>query len=113
MSRAPTKRCTVLFALPERQWRWQVELPEGGTVADALRLARQQGADAEIPWEAADVGIFGEACERTAVPREGDRIEIYRPLRSDPKASRRARAAAGKAAPGPASSRPPVRKPVR
>ena len=100
------KRCTVVYALPDRQWQWRVELQEQGTVADALVLARAQAGESSIPWDSADVGIFGEVCERAARPRDGDRIEIYRPLRSDPKVSRRARAAAGRAAADPASSRP-------
>jgi putative ubiquitin-RnfH superfamily antitoxin RatB of RatAB toxin-antitoxin module len=102
------KRCTVAFATPDRQWLWPVEMPEDGTVSDALQMARSQAKDVAVPWDA-DVGIFGELCERTAVPRDGDRIEIYRPLKSDPKESRRARARAGKAARDPALSR--ARKP--
>jgi putative ubiquitin-RnfH superfamily antitoxin RatB of RatAB toxin-antitoxin module len=100
------KRCTVAFATPDRQWIWPVDLPDGGTVADALRLAREQAGDVAVPWDA-DVGIFGELCESSAVPREGDRIEIYRPLRLDPKESRRARARAAKAVRDPVPSRPP------
>ena len=69
-------------------------------------LARAQATDLAIPWDA-DVGIFGELCGRAAVPRDGDRIEIYRPLRLDPKESRRARARVGKAGWDPALSRAP------
>jgi uncharacterized protein len=98
------KRCSVVFATPGRQWIWPVEMPDDGTVADALQLARSQAGDLSVPWDA-DVGIFGELCERAAVPREGDRIEIYRPLRLDPKESRRARARAAKAVRDPAPSR--------
>ena len=92
------KTCTVAFATPERQWLWQVLLPDGATVADALAEARARSAEDTVPWDA-DVGIFGELCDRSAVPRDGDRIEIYRPLRLDPKESRRERARARKAAP--------------
>ncbi len=99
------KTCTVVYATPERQRTWRVVLGDVDSVADALRLARAQAAADEVPWDA-DVGIFGELCSRDAVPRDGDRIEIYRPLKSDPKESRRARAAARKAAPGPAPARP-------
>ena len=107
------KRCTVVFALPDAQWTWQVDLPDGATVGDALAQARAQAAGLEIPWDT-DVGIFGEPCERDCQPRDGDRIELYRPLKSDPKVSRRARAAARKAAADPASSRPPqAPKPAR
>ena len=103
------KTCTVVFAMPERQWLWQVSLPESGTVAEALALAREMARkepmEADVPWDA-DVGIFGEICDRAAVPREGDRIELYRVLKSDPKESRRERARARKAAPDRAACRP-------
>src|SRR6187399_2611932 len=84
------KRCTVVFATPARQWRWQVELDEAATVADALAAARAQAGPLDVPWDA-DVGIFGELRPRDALLRDGDRVEIYRPLIADPKASRRAR----------------------
>jgi putative ubiquitin-RnfH superfamily antitoxin RatB of RatAB toxin-antitoxin module len=100
------KRCTVTFATPDRQWIWPVEMPDGGTVADALALARAQAREVAVPWDA-DVGIFGELCDASAVPRDGDRIEIYRPLKLDPKESRRARARVGKAGPDPARPRGP------
>ena len=99
------KRCTVAYATPERQWLWAVTLADGATVADALEQVRAQVAGLEVPWNA-DVGIFGELCDRAAVPRDGDRIEIYRPLKADPKESRRARAKARKAAQDREPSRP-------
>jgi putative ubiquitin-RnfH superfamily antitoxin RatB of RatAB toxin-antitoxin module len=99
------KRCTVAYATPERQWLWVVTLPDSATVADALEQARARVAGIEVPWNA-DVGIFGELCDRAAVPRDGDRIEIYRPLKADPKVSRRERAKARKAAQDRELSRP-------
>ena len=74
-----------------------VTLPDAATVADALEQARAQAAGLDVPWNA-DVGIFGELCDRAAVPRDGDRIEIHRPLKADPKESRRERERARKAA---------------
>jgi putative ubiquitin-RnfH superfamily antitoxin RatB of RatAB toxin-antitoxin module len=102
------KHCTVVFATPERQWLWQVLMPDGATVAEVLAQVRDQASlqvpGIEIPWDAA-VGIFGELCDVSAVPRDGDRIELYRPLKSDPKESRRARERARKAAQDRASDR--------
>jgi uncharacterized protein len=106
------KRCTVAFATPDRQWLWQVRLSDDATVADALAEARVQATDIDVPWDA-DVGIFGELCDRGAVPRDGDRIEIYRPLKLDPKESRRERARARKAAPDREPSPPPKESPSR
>jgi putative ubiquitin-RnfH superfamily antitoxin RatB of RatAB toxin-antitoxin module len=91
------KRCTVAYATAERQWQWVVTLSDAATVADALELAHTEATGVDVPWDA-DVGIFGELCERSAVPLDGDRIELYRPLKADPKESRRERARARKAA---------------
>ncbi len=102
MRGAGTKRCVVAYATPEHQYLWTVDLPEQATVADALRAARGLVAETrttrgtrqeldDIPWDTAPVGIFGLVCNREAIPEDGDRIEIYRPLRSDPRERRRAR----------------------
>lgn len=92
------KHCTVAYATPRRQEIWNVELDAAATVADALALARASAGAVNVPWDTAPVGIFGERCERTAVPRDGDRIEIYRPLSADPKESRRDRVRRARAA---------------
>jgi len=93
---ARSKRCWVAYATRDRQYLWEVELPVGANVGDALLAARRTadlgGDSPSIPWEEAPVGIFGEPCARAAVPREGDRIELYRALRKDPKQARRERA---------------------
>jgi putative ubiquitin-RnfH superfamily antitoxin RatB of RatAB toxin-antitoxin module len=92
-----SKRCVVAFATRGRQFLWAVELAATATVADALRVARDLAAndtDArsyDIPWDTANVGIFGQVCARSDVPAEGDRIEIYRPLAADPRERRRER----------------------
>ncbi len=99
------KRCVVAYALPQRQWLWEVECPDAATVGDVLARAREAAGPLDVPWEG-PVGIFGALCERSAVPHDGDRIELYRPLSADPKESRRARARVGTAARDPAV-RPP------
>jgi uncharacterized protein len=91
MAEAPRKRCTVVYALPQRQYVWSVELPMQATIADAIVSARAQAGAADVPWDDADVGIFGEIRDRSAVPRDADRIELYRPLACDPREARRER----------------------
>ena len=103
------KRCLVVYALPDRQWQWQVTLADTDTVAQALAQARTQAGAVAVPWES-QVGIFGALCDRNAVPRDGDRIEIYRPLKADPKESRRERAKARKEAQDQAARRHPSRE---
>ena len=96
MREGDIKQCVVAYATREHQYLWSVDLPKNATVADALEAARglaltTRGAREEIPWNTAPVGIFGEPCDRQAIPGDGDRIEIYRPLRSDPRERRRER----------------------
>jgi|ERR1700733_9299097 uncharacterized protein len=89
------KRCAVAYALPARQLLWTVDLAAEATVGEALQQAQLQAAargEAEqVPWDSQLLGIFGEPCRREHVPRDGDRVEIYRALINDPRASRRAR----------------------
>lgn len=95
------KCCLVALdaaAGPRLYW---VHLPGAATVAAALAQARSQAgsepAVTAIDWEGAATGIWGVRCERSVVPRDGDRIELYRPLPADPRQRRRQRA--GKARP--------------
>lgn len=91
-----SKRCWVAYATRDRQYLWEVELPGEASVRDALlaawHAAGPEGEQANVPWETAPVGVFGEPCDRGAIPRDGDRIELYRPLLKDPKQARRERA---------------------
>jgi putative ubiquitin-RnfH superfamily antitoxin RatB of RatAB toxin-antitoxin module len=89
------KHCSVAFALPGRQFLWELEVAADASVADLLgearRLAAARGEADQVPWETDSIGIFGEPCRREDIPRAGDRVEIYRALLNDPRASRRAR----------------------
>ena len=86
------KHCVVAYADPVGQYLWAVVLPADATIAEAIESARRQAQNADIPWDSAPVGIFGESRSRADVPADGDRIELYRPLHDDPKARRRAKA---------------------
>jgi putative ubiquitin-RnfH superfamily antitoxin RatB of RatAB toxin-antitoxin module len=83
------KRCVVAYATRDEQWLWNVELPAEATVADVLREARVLSKRDDVPWDSARLGIFGHPCQRSDVPADGDRIELYRPLASDPRERRR------------------------
>jgi putative ubiquitin-RnfH superfamily antitoxin RatB of RatAB toxin-antitoxin module len=85
----------VVYALPERQHRVELDLPPGGLTA--VQAVEQSGLLQSVPGLAAQalvLGIFGTVCEGTRPLRDGDRVEIYRPLKHDPRAMRRERAAA-------------------
>ncbi len=87
----------VAYALPERQMIIPLEVKEGTTVEQAIL---QSGILGKFPGleltPETKVGIFSKPVGRDTVLREGDRVEIYRPLIADPKEVRKRRAAAGK-----------------
>jgi uncharacterized protein len=89
-------RVEVAFALPERQILRSVKLADGATVADAVEAA---GLVAEFPEEQIDAlptGIWGKVVARNHAVKDGDRVEVYRPLDLDPRDMRRKLAAAGR-----------------
>jgi putative ubiquitin-RnfH superfamily antitoxin RatB of RatAB toxin-antitoxin module len=69
----------------------ELQLEPGATVADALRASGLQARHPGLALDALPVGIWGAFCERDAVLRDRDRVELYRPLRVDPKEARRRR----------------------
>ncbi|TDU31200.1 hypothetical protein DFR24_0561 [Panacagrimonas perspica] len=84
-------RVEVVFATATAQEVRRVEVPEGCTVEQAIR---QSGLEPALPDEGLSrVGVFGRLCALSDRVAEGDRIEIYRELTADPKATRRRRAA--------------------
>lgn len=77
-------RIEVVQALPDRVERVRLELEPGATVGAALRAA---GHAAHAP-----AGLYGRRVPPDTPLADGDRVEVYRPLRADPKEARRARA---------------------
>lgn len=116
-----TLKLTLVYSSTARQVREiALELPAASTLAQALEQAKRHwlagcqqgakgtwaagsaGADAAVhddrgdDWPAAAVaaaefGLWGRPAAATTVLHDGDRIEIYRPLRVDPKVARRER----------------------
>lgn len=96
MSEAKLIAVEVAYALPDKQAIIGLEVPEGTT---AIEAARQSGITQKfegIDLDNARLGIFASVVSPSQVLREGDRVEIYRPLIADPKEVRKARAARAK-----------------
>lgn len=91
----PLVSVDVVYATPEQQRLLTVRLPAGSSVADALSSAFTNILDAHT-LESLAVGVWGRVVDRDRVLREGDRVELYRPLERDPREARRELAAAGK-----------------
>ena len=85
----------VAFALPSKQTLLEVGVPEGSRVIDAIQASGIAGEYAEFSLLEMKMGIWGREVGSDTVVREGDRIEIYRPLLLDPREARRRLALAG------------------
>ncbi|HZY18612.1 MAG TPA: RnfH family protein [Ramlibacter sp.] len=70
---------------PRQVLEQSLQLPDGATVADALRACGLR-----LP-EGAGVGVWGRQADVDHALREGDRVEVYRSLLVDPKVARRER----------------------
>ena len=86
----------VLYALPHEQTLLNVEVAQGATLSDAVKISGMLEKYPEIDLASNKVGIFGKLSKPDVVLREKDRVEIYRPLLADPKEVRRKRAEEGK-----------------
>jgi putative ubiquitin-RnfH superfamily antitoxin RatB of RatAB toxin-antitoxin module len=84
---------TVAYALPRRQWCIQLRLPQGSRVIDAIERSNLKLSIPDLQVDDEHVGIFGRGADLQTALRDGDRVELYRPLQCDPKEIRRQRAA--------------------
>lgn len=89
-------RVEVAYALPDRQSLIGLELPAGSTAEEAIRRSGLLDDYPEIDLTVNAVGVFGRRCQLDTVLRDGDRVEVYRPLEADPREARRKLAAEGR-----------------
>lgn len=82
----------VAYALPDKQFLLHVTVAEGATVEQAIIASGILSLRDDIDLKKNKVGIYSRAVKLTDTVKEGDRIEIYRPLIADPKELRRQRA---------------------
>jgi putative ubiquitin-RnfH superfamily antitoxin RatB of RatAB toxin-antitoxin module len=96
MEKAEFLAVEVAYATPEQQLIVPVEVPLGTTAAEAVRLSGIEEHFPEIDLELNQIGIFGKKIKGDRELLAGDRVEIYRPLKADPKVVRRELAKLGK-----------------
>ncbi len=85
-------RVTVLYSpAPREVLEWEVGVEPGATVAQAVERSGLPQARPGFDWRRASLGVWGRKSGPDAVLREGDRVEVYRPLQVDPKLARRER----------------------
>jgi len=85
-------RVEVVYATAERQELVVLEIGTGSTLADAIAASGLAGMFDGFEVDPSRVGIFGQKATLDQLLRDGDRVEIYRPLIADPKEVRRQRA---------------------
>lgn len=85
-------RVKVVYALRDRQLLLEVTLARGATARQAVERSGILQRCPEIDLARSTLGVFGRIASPDVRLRDGDRVEIYRPLIADPKEVRRDRA---------------------
>jgi len=84
---------TIVSSQDGRLWLKQLSLPRGVTIAQALISSGFLSEFPDMTLELISVGVFGKHLPIHHRLEDNDRVEIYAPLRVDPKTARRRRAA--------------------
>ncbi|MFQ3249591.1 RnfH family protein [Glaciecola sp.] len=82
----------VVYGLPKKQSLLSFKVAADACVLDAIELSGIQKIHPDIDLKENKVGVWNRACKLTDSLKEGDRVEIYRPLIADPKEVRKRRA---------------------
>lgn len=92
----PDIKIEVVAASPERQVLLELSAPAGTTLGEIIESSRILKRFPGFDQESLQFGIWGRVVSMEHVLEEGDRVEVYRPLRIDPREARRQLALAGK-----------------
>lgn len=92
MESADAFEVEVVYARPDAHAVCTVRLTPGACVREAIERSGILVRFPEIDLGRQRVGVFGRLCDLDATLAAGDRVEIYRPVRVDPKEARRRRA---------------------
>lgn len=98
MEKGESLQVRVVYALPDHQVSVPLQVPPGTTVTDAVTRSKLLEKFPEAAERPLTCAVFGRAVPLTYELREGDRVEILRPLLIDPKQSRREAAERSRAA---------------
>lgn len=88
----------VVYGLPHKQVLLSLKVPADTTILNCIKMSGIVTHFPEIKPDEAAVGIFSRPEKLETLIKQGDRIEIYRPLTADPKEMRKLRAEKAKQA---------------
>lgn len=86
---------TVALAEPDRQITVSLRVSRGVTAEDAVERSGLLAGRGELDRSRLALAIYGRLVEGAQELEPGDRVEVLRPLRQDPRARRRQLARAG------------------
>ena len=86
----------VAYARPERQWVVGVRWRDGMTALEAVEASGLLRDLVELRQDDLVLGVYGQRVVPGRLLQAGDRVEIYRPLRFDPRDARRKAAQASR-----------------
>jgi len=79
----------VVFGRPDAQTLVALSLRQGATVASAIASSGLAENFPDEPFADLPVGIWGRIVDKGCILKDGDRVEVYRPLQLEPRESRR------------------------
>jgi uncharacterized protein len=85
-------RVEVVYALANHAYIIPLQVPADCTIRQAIQKSEILKACSEIDLSENKIGVFNKIKQLDDVVKDGDRIEIYRPLLVEPKEARRRRA---------------------
>lgn len=74
----------VAYAAPSGQLWLELDLPDGSTVWDAIERSGVLARFPEIELQTQKIGVYGKLVKLDTPLKDGDRVEIYRPIICDP-----------------------------
>lgn len=74
----------VVYGTTSQQIQWEGDVPVNSTIRQAILISGILSQHPEISLAKQKVGIFGKIKSMDSIVQEGDRVEIYRPLKIDP-----------------------------
>lgn len=92
MDQTKTYQISIVYGYADKQTMLSLNVDAGTSAEEAIIKSGIQTLWPEIDLAHIKIGIFGKKVTLNTPVKDGDRIELYRPLTIDPKQARKLRA---------------------